>query len=717
MPQRFLPRARRRSVLPILALALTATALCSCASPEKGGADLDLPETRTVPVRETLHGVEVADPYRWLEDEDAAEVGAWIEAQNGIARPWLERLPARAAYIERLEKLWTYERSGLPIRRGDRWFWTHDDGRSEQPRLMVGPRPYENGRVLLDPNLFSEDGTKALSGWQPSPDGQRLAYAVSDGGSDWRVWQVIEVDGGRVLTDALRFVKFSGVSFTRDGKHLYYSRYPVGPDGEGDDDRQVIVMRHEVGTAQARDVEVFRVRDHERRNPYATVTEDGRYLVLTERDGWLANGVKVLDLARGETTPRPLFDRWDALYEFLGNRGSLFYFRTNHEAPRWRIVAVDLDQPPGAPLREIVPQGPHAMEEASLVNDQIISVLLVDAASRVEVHDRLGGRLRTLDLPGLGSASGFTGRAEDTESWFSLSTYTRPARVMRLDLATGKVETVKEPGISFDSEPYETTRVFVTGKDGTKVPLFLVHKKDARPDNGPHPTILYGYGGFNISLTPGFRLDRAAWIERGGVWAVACLRGGGEYGKAWHRAGTKTAKQNVFDDFMACAEHLSAEGWTSPRHLGIHGGSNGGLLVGACLVQRPELFGAAVPAVGVLDMLRYHLQSANARQWSSDYGLAENEEEFHALYRYSPYHNARPAAYPPTLVTTAKGDDRVAPWHSYKFAAALQAAQRGPDPVLLRTETRAGHGAGKPRWMRIEEIADRLAFFEACLRP
>ncbi len=666
------------------------------------------PEAARIDHTDEYFGVSVPDPYRWMEELNSPEVAAWVEAENAISIPYLRDIPGHQAITDRLTEVWDYERYGIPYREGDLYFFSRNDGLQDQSVLYVTESLDSEPRVLLDPNTFSQDATIALAGSAVSPHGRYLAYATSDGGSDWRDWYVLDMEGGETLDDHITYTKFSGVSWLENESGFFYSRHPVGPDGAGDGQAQVEVYFHAVGTAQAEDDLVFAVEDSGSRNPYASVTEDGRYLIIDISEGYEANAVYFRDLGSPGGQVVRLLDRWDALYYFIGNNGPRFFFLTNKDAPRYRVVAVDVRNP--GTLEEVIPEAEEVLQGASFVGGYLVGQYLRDAYSRIRVFDLAGSHVRDLELPGIGSAWGFGGHADDPETFFSFQSYTTPPTLYRYDLSTGESEVFRQAQVDFDSDAYQTRQVFYTSKDGTRVPMFITHRVGLELD-GTNPTLLYGYGGFNSAQTPGFSVTRAVWMEMGGVLAIANLRGGSEYGEEWHQAGTKTRKQNVFDDFISAAEYLMEEGYTSSEKLAIQGGSNGGLLVGATITQRPELFAAALPAVGVLDMLRYHTPSLNARQWSSDYGLSENEEEFHALHAYSPYHNVREGTcYPPTLITTADHDDRVVPWHSFKFGAAMQHAQGCDNPILVRVETRAGHGAGKPTWMRIEEVADQWAF-------
>ncbi len=676
---------------------------------------LDYPPARRSDHVDDYFGTPVADPYRWMEELESPEVEQWVEAENAVAVPFLAALPGRDAIESRLSALWDYERWGVPFKEGGLYFYTRNDGLQDQDVVLVSESLEAEPRVLIDPNTFSEDATVALAGVSVSPDGRWVAYATSDGGTDWTSWHVRDAATGQDLPDTVTFTKFTSASWLRNGSGFFYSRYPAGPDGRGDGQALVRIYFHTVGTSQDDDELVYAVEGSESWNPYGTVTEDGRYLVIELSEGYDANAVYYRDLGAPGGRVEPIVDRWDALYTFIGNEGPVFFFQTNKDAPRGRVVAVDIRSPDPGGWEEIVPEAGETLEAASYVGGRFLGRYLHDARSLVRVFDRTGTELGEVPLPGIGSVSGFGGRGDDPETFFAFESYTTPPTIYRYDVRTGESELFREPKVAIDPSAYETVQVFARSKDGTRVPIFLTYKAGLER-SGENPTLLYGYGGFDISETPSFSVARMVWLEMGGVFADAVLRGGGEYGEAWHLAGTKTHKQNVFDDFIAAAGFLIEEGYASARTLAIQGGSNGGLLVGAVLTQRPDLFGAALPAVGVLDMLRYHTASLNARQWSSDYGLSENEDEFRALYAYSPYHNVKEGVcYPPTLVTTADRDDRVVPWNSFKFGAALQHAQGCENPILVRVETRAGHGAGKPTWMRIEEVADAWAFLEWAL--
>jgi prolyl oligopeptidase len=669
---------------------------------------------------DVLHGTEVADPYRWMESS-SPELAAWIAAENAVSEPYLGAIPARAAIQKRLTELWDYEQYGyswlddksrMPVRKGGRYFYVEKRGSQNQGILYWAPALDAAPRVLVDPNSLSADGTASLANYSISPDGRYVAYAVSDGGTDWDTWHVREVETGRDLPDLIADTKFTDVSWVPDASAFYYSRYPKGADGKGDDQRQVSVYRHVLGAAQADDEPVYAIADNPRHNPYGTVTEDGRWLVFAVSYGFDSNAIHLRDLSRPDAPVVRLLDKWDGIYDFLGAMDGKLYFRTTQGAPRGRVIAID---PASSAPVEVVPEAKPTLYQASLVGGRVIASYLEDARSHLVVYGKDGTRLHDIRLPGNGTAIGFRDAPEESETFFAYTDYLTPLALYRYDVAKDEASLFRKPTVSFDGSPYLTEQVFCESKDGTRVPMFITRRRDAKLDGG-NPTLLYGYGGFDISLTPTYSAAVAAWLELGGIYAVANLRGGGEYGADWHDAGTKTKKQNVFDDFVAAAEWLIGKRYTAPPKLAIHGRSNGGLLVGAVMAQRPELFGATLPGVGVMDMLRYHTASANAYAWSSDFGTAEDPDQFRALSAYSPVHNLKPGrCYPPTLVTTADHDDRVVPWHSFKFAAALQYAQSCANPVLIRIETRAGHGAGKPTWMQVEDWANQWAFLTRAL--
>ena len=679
-----------------------------------GQAAPEYPETRRVEHVDIYHGIEVADPYRWLEEDvrESEAVAEWVAAQNKVTSAYLESIPERKGIEERLRALWDYEKYGAPFKAGGRYYHFKNDGLQNQFVLYVMERLDAEPRVLIDPNTWSEDGTIALAGQSFSDDGKYIAYGVANAGSDWRTWRVMEIETGRVLDDEIEWVKLSGATWTRDGKGFFYGRFDAPPEGEA---FQALNLNHQlyyhrIGTAQDEDVLVYATPDHPDWSFGADVTEDGRYLIITTMVGTDDRyRITYKDLAEPYGMPIDLITNFDHEYSFVGNDGPVFYFKTDFEAPKKRLIAIDTRRPEPEHWREIVAEQDDVLRNAGLTGNLFILSYLKDAKTHVAMHRMDGSHLRDIAFPGLGSASGFGGKRSETETFYSFSSFATPPSIYRYDLITGESTLMRRAEVDCDPEAFDVKQIFYESKDGTRVPMFIVHKKGVVLD-GSNPTLLYGYGGFNIPLTPGFSISRLAWLEMGGVFAMANLRGGGEYGKAWHKAGTKLDKQNVFDDFIAAAEWLIAEGYTRPEKLAIQGGSNGGLLVGAVMCQRPELFGACLPAVGVMDMLRFQKFSAG-RYWTDDFGSSDDPEEFKALRAYSPYHNLKEGvAYPATLLTTADTDDRVVPGHSFKFAAALQHAHAGETPVLIRIETRAGHGAGKPTDKIIEEVADLWAF-------
>ncbi len=703
-----------RAIAPSLTLPLVMSLTLSFSVLHGAGADspLTYPKTRHADVVDTYHGVKVPDPFRWLEDDNSEETKAWVKAQNEVTFGYLNQLPRRAALRERLQKLWNFERFGVPYKRGDRYFFSRNSGLQNQSVLYVADSLTAEPKVLLDPNTLSKDGTVSLTESAPSEDGKMLVWGTSGGGSDWQEFRIKNIDTGEDLPETLKWIKFSGASWAKDGSGFYYSRYPEPKTGAAltQANKNKTVYFHKLNTPQSEDKLVYARPDQPDWGLNAGVTDDGRYLIFHIS---LGTDPKSRVYYKDLQTDGPvveLLNDFDAAYGFIENVGPVFYFHTDLDAPRYRVIAIDTTKPGKTGWREVIPQTENKLEGASVVGGQLICEYLQDARSMVKAYDLEGKWLRDVALPGLGSVGGFGGRKEDKETFYAYSSFTSPSTIYRYDVASGTSTPYRVPKLDFDGSPYETKQIFFTSKDGTRVPMFLVHKKGIQMD-GSNPTLLYGYGGFDISLSPGFSVSRAVWLEMGGVFALANLRGGGEYGSEWHDAGIKLKKQNVFDDFISAAEWLVKEGYTRPAKLAIQGGSNGGLLVGACMTQRPDLFGAALPAVGVMDMLRFH-EFTIGWAWKSDYGSSEDPAEFKALYAYSPLHNLKPGTrYPATLVTTADHDDRVVPAHSFKFAARLQECQAkdGP-PVLIRIETSAGHGAGTALTKVMDETADAWAF-------
>ncbi|MDX2193425.1 MAG: prolyl oligopeptidase family serine peptidase [Gemmatimonadales bacterium] len=675
------------------------------------------PPTRQVEQVDDYHGTKVADPYRWLEDQDGAPTAEWVTAQNAVTFDYLARLPRRQALRERLTKLWNYERYGVPFSEAGTYFYSRNDGLQNQSVLYVQRGLAGTPRVLIDPNTLSSDGTVALTNLSPSPDASLLAWGRSASGSDWQELRVRDVRTGQDRPDVLRWLKFSAAEWTKDGKGFFYSRFPAPADGKGmsAQTRNQQVWYHRLGDPQSADRLIYERPDQPLWYIRATLTEDGRYLLIYANEGTdRRDRVYVLDLRdpkapRLDQPVRPFLEAFDAAYDVLGNDGTRFYFSTDQGAPNKRIVAIELGRPEPSAWQEIVPERQEPIQFAALVGDQFVIGYLSDVKSVIRRVTLAGKPLPDVALPGIGAVGGVSAKRGDRELFFGFSSFLYPTTIFRLDLVTGRTRVFKAPTVDFDPSAFETTQVFYTSKDGTRVPMFITGRKGL-PREGVTPTLLYAYGGFNVNVLPSFSPARIVWMEQGGLYAVPNLRGGSEYGERWHQAGMLDRKQNVFDDFIGAAEYLVREGYTNPRRLAIQGGSNGGLLVGAVMTQRPELFGVALLAVGVMDMLRYHRFTVGWG-WVPEYGSADSASQFPYLAKYSPLHNLKPGTdYPATLVTTADHDDRVVPGHSFKFAAALQAASAGRRPALIRIETKAGHGGGKPTGKVIEETADLYAF-------
>lgn len=676
--------------------------------------EFSYPAAKRVDHVDEYHGVKVPDPYRWLEDDvrTSKEVADWVEAENKITFKYLEAIPEREKIKKRLTELWNYEKFSPPFKEGGRYYYFKNDGLQNQDVLYVADSLDVPSRVLIDPNTWTKDGTKALAGTTFSDDGRYAAYGISEAGSDWTVWRVLEIASEKLLDDELKWIKFNHAAWTKDGKGFFYSRYPEPKPGEEFQASNLNeqIFYHELGKPQAEDKLIYARPDHPEWNLAGSVTEDGRYLIVTISKGTDAKyRIAVKDLQDPQGKIVELIDNFNDEYSFVGNVGPTFFFLTDLDAPRKRLVAMNWHHPEKENLKEIIPQSNDILQHVAFVNNQLIASYLKDVASQVKIFSQDGKFIRNVDLPGLGTVAGFHGKQADTETFYAFSSFTTPPVIYHYDLTDGKSKLFRRAEVKFNPDDYVVEQVFYPSKDGTKIPMFLAHKKGIALD-GSNPTLLYGYGGFNIPEVPRFSVGYLSWMELGGVLAVANLRGGGEYGEAWHQGGTKLKKQNVFDDFIAAAEWLIKNKYTSNKKLAIMGGSNGGLLVGAVMTQRPDLFGACLPAVGVMDMLRFH-KFTEGRQWIDDYGSSDDPEQFKALFAYSPYHNIKDGTcYPPTMVMTADTDDRVVPGHSFKFAAALQHAQSCDAPVLIRIESRAGHGGGKPTGKRIELLADQWAF-------
>lgn len=704
--------------LATVAMTLASANFASAADSTSDGTQITYPDARRADQSDDYHGTKVADPFRWLENTDSEETRQWVEAENRVTEEFLKKIPSRDPIRKRLTALWDYPKYGLPRQDGGRYFFSKNDGLQNQSVLYWSEGLDAEPKLLLDPNTLSKDGTVALSGHDVSDDGKLLAYGLASAGSDWQEWKVRDVSTGKDLDDHLKWIKFSGVSWTPDNKGFFYARYDEPKEDTKFVDTNYFqkLYYHKIGTPQSEDRLVYERPDQKEWQFYGGATEDGKYLVISVHRGTeQKNAIFYQRLDKPDAKVVELLPDFDSKYTYLGNNGSLFWFRTNLGAPRGKVVAIDLDHPARENWKEVIAESKDLLQSAGMVGNQFFLEYLHDAKSLVKTCDLAGKSMKTIELPGIGTAMGFGGRRSDKETFYAFTSFTAPATIFRYELASGKSTVYRQTKVDFNPSRYETKQVIYTSRDGTRVPMFISSRKGIEL-NGENPTLLYGYGGFNASMTPAFSVSNVVWMEMGGVYAVANLRGGGEYGREWHDAGTKAKKQNVFDDFIAAAEYLIKEKYTQPKKLAIKGGSNGGLLVGACMTQRPDLFGATLPAVGVMDMLRYH-KFTIGWAWVSDYGSSANPEEFKSLIKYSPLHNIKPGTqYPPTLVTTADHDDRVVPGHSFKFAAALQAAQSGRNPVLIRIETKAGHGAGKPTTKMIDEATDQLAFLVETLK-
>ncbi len=698
----------------VLLLALFAAVVAGTRH-QSGTHMLQYPQAKKADVVDDYFGRAIADPYRWLEDPDSPEARAWIGAENALTERYLASIPERGRIKERLTALWNYQRYSPPSREGSYYVFSRNDGLQPQSVVYKAATPAGTPEVLLDPNTFSADGTVALGGMSFSDDGRYVAYALAASGSDWLEWRVRDVAAGTELADRVRWSKFSGAAWKKDGSGFYYSRYDEPKPGAALQalNKHQKLFFHAVGTPQEQDRLVYERPDQPDWGFSADVTEDGRFLLIVQTEGTdNRNRVFLQDLSAAGSAVQPFLDAFDAAYDVVGNDGETFYVRTNKGASRYRLVAVERGKTAPPAWRLLIPEAANrsVLESVTMVNDQFVARWLQDAHSRLSIHQLDGTLVRDVALPeALGTVAELTGRRAHTEAFYAFTSYLSPTAIFRYDFAAAATSVLWKPAVAFDPSGYETVQAFYPSKDGTRIPIFLTMKKGTKRD-GRNPVYLYGYGGFDIPITPGYSPATAAWLEMGGIHAVANLRGGSEYGQEWYDAGRLANKQNVFDDFIAAAEFLIREQYTSTPRLAIAGGSNGGLLVGACMTQRPDLFGAALPAVGVMDMLRYH-KFTIGWAWKSDYGDPDTREGFEMNLKYSPLHNLRPGTrYPATLVTTADHDDRVVPAHSFKFAARLQEVQAGPAPVLIRIETKAGHGAGKPTDKQIEERADLFAF-------
>jgi prolyl oligopeptidase len=676
------------------------------------------PPARKDDVVDDYHGTPVADPYRWLEDPQSADTKAWITAQNELTRQFIDAIPARAMIHQRLTQLWDYPKFSAPEHRGGRYFFYKNDGLQNQAILYKQDTLQGEATVLLDPNWLSPDGTAAITSQAFSEDGRYLAYGVSHSGSDQQEIFIRDVDSGQDYPESLKYCRFAGIAWKHNGSGFFYNRNPKpGTVPDADLYKHNKVYWHTLNTPQAEDVLIYERPDAPELSFYPQLSDDGRYLILQVTHAAVAkNRLYYREVESNEPFVR-LIDQPIAYYYYVGNDGPTFFVQTDLAAPNGRLVAIELAQPQPDQWRTLIPEQEDTMVSAQIINHQFVVSALHNAHHRIRFYQLNGTASGELELPALGAVDEIHGQPEDQQFFFGFQSYLFPHTPFRFDLQTQELIPLHESLVAFDTDPYETVQLFYESKDGTRVPMFLTHKKGLILD-GQNPTLLYGYGGFNISYTPAFSVAILDWLENDGVYAVANLRGGNEYGEAWHEAGMLDKKQNVFDDFIGAAEWLIANGYTNSSRLGIMGRSNGGLLVAACLLQRPELFGAVICAVPVTDMLRFHLFTAG-RYWTAEYGNAENPEHFPFMVAYSPLHNVKlGATYPPTLITTAETDDRVVPMHAQKFAATLQAADSGANPILIRIETGAGHGMGKPTSKVIDEFSDVFAFLQATLcRP
>ena len=670
---------------------------------------MNYPQTRMDNTVDTYFGTQVSDPYRWLEDDRSAETAQWVKAQNDFTFGYLSKIPYRQAIKEKLEKLWNYEKLSAPFTEGDYTYYYKNDGLQNQSVLY---RKDKGGKeeIFLNPNTFSEDGTTSLGDVAFSEDGSLVAYLISEGGSDWRKGIVLDAKTKKRIGDTLVDIKFSSIAW-KGNEGFFYSSYdkPKGSELSAKTDQHKLYY-HKLGTSQKNDKLIFGGTPTEKyRYVSGTVSNDGKYLFISVANATSGNKLFVKDLSNPKSSLVTITNNFDGDTGFVNNQGTTLFLETNINAPNGRLVKVDFKNPQPEHWQDVIPETKNVLS-ITTAGKYLFAKYMVDALSQVKQYDYEGKLIREVKLPSIGSAGGFYAKKDETHTYFSFTNYAYPTQIYKMDLATGATELYWKPAIAFDATHYESKQVFYTSKDGTKIPMMITYKKGIEL-NGKNPTLLYGYGGFNISLMPTFGVANAVWLELGGVYAVPNLRGGGEYGKQWHDAGTKMQKQNVFDDFIAAAEYLIKEKYTSPQYLAIRGGSNGGLLVGATMLQRPDLFKVALPAVGVLDMLRYHTFTAGAG-WAYDYGTSDDSKEmFEYLKAYSPLHNVKQGvAYPATLITTGDHDDRVVPAHSFKFAAELQAKQTGNNPILIRIETNAGHGAGTPVSKTIEQNADLQAF-------
>ena len=680
------------------------------------GDTLSYPDSKPGKTIDILHDIKVPDPYRWLEDLNSDQTSTWVKAQSSLTDSYLDAIPGRKALENHLTKLWNVERFGVPSFEGGYYFFSKNNGLQNQSVLYSTKSLDLEPTVLLDPNKLSKDGTVALKSYEVSPDGKYLAYSTSTSGSDWVEWKVREISSGKDLSDHLKWSKFSGASWAKNSKGFYYGRFPTPKNGEEMMAQNIHkkIYFHEIGKPQSEDLLVYERPNQPKQGLYAWVTEDGKYLLIQVSQGTdTKNGLFYKDLRNPTSKVIELLSDFDASYDFVTNLGSKFIIRTDLNAPKQKVISIDVNEPLSVRWETIIPESTETLRSVSHIGGLFIANYLKDARTEIRRFKTNGNPLPPVKLPGLGTAAGFGGKSDQTETFYYFTSFTSPGAVYRYDVTRNASTLFKAPETQFNRDHYESRQIFATSRDGTKIPMFIVSKKNLKLD-GKNPTLLYAYGGFNISLRPSYSPATIAWLDLGGIYVMANLRGGGEYGEEWHQAGMKLKKQNVFDDFIACAEHLISKKFTSSKKLSIAGGSNGGLLVGACMVQRPELYGACLPAVGVMDMLRFH-KFTIGWAWQAEYGKPDDPDDFKNLLKYSPYHNLKPNNYPATMVITSDHDDRVVPSHSYKFAAALQSSQNGSAPTLIRIESKAGHGAGTPTSKRIEAIVDKYAFLAKAL--
>lgn len=675
---------------------------------------LQYPKTKKIDHKDTYHGEVVADPYRWLEDDRSAETEAWVREQNTVTFSYLDKIPFRGAMKSRMTKLWNFAKQSPQYREAGMTFFSKNNGLQNQSVLMVQMPGKSEAEVLLDPNALSKDGTVALSGTSVSPDGKYFAYGVSAAGSDWVEWNVMEISTRKKLADKIRWCKFSGAEWhTRNGKMgFYYSRYDAPTDESkaySSKNEFHKVYFHVLGQDQAQDELIYADSQNAQHYHTVTVSSDERFIFLTKAAGTKGNSLWYIDTKSGKKEFTPLITELADDCDVVDSDGDEIIIFTDRNAPRKRLVAINPSKPEEKNWRAILPERQDVLDKVALVNrSNVVAVYLKDASHRIEIYDLKGKKINDVQLPVLGTVEELVAKRKESSFQFTLTSFTYPSSVFSYSLTEAKTSLIFQPKVDFNPNDYETKQVFFTSKDGARVPMFITMKKGTKLD-GTNPTLLYGYGGFNINVLPKFSVQNLVWLEQGGIYAVPNLRGGNEYGEEWHQQGIKLRKQNVFNDFISAAEYLIAQKYTSSKHLAIYGRSNGGLLVGACMTQRPDLYAVALPGVGVLDMLRFH-KFTIGWGWISDYGSSDNPEEYKALKAYSPLHNVRPVAYPATLVTTGDHDDRVVPAHSFKFAATLQAMGKGENPLLIRIDVNAGHGAGKPTEKQIAEWTDMISF-------